>query len=80
MFFSEKLVSAFSIVFFTGVKRPIVKSGMLFVLGVSEPFKGVWGVMEESDVESLFELAKYELLLNTWLVPYSVLVFASLTE
>ena len=33
-------------------------SGMLVVLGVSEPFKGVWGVTEESDVESLFELAK----------------------
>ena len=53
---------------------------MLFVLGVSEPFKGVWGATKESDVESLFELLKYELLLNTWLVPYSVLVFASLTE
>ena len=53
---------------------------MLFVLGVSEPFKGVWGATKKSDVESLFELLKYELLLNTWLVPYLVLVFASLTE
>ena len=53
---------------------------MLFVLGFLEPFKGVWGVTEESDVESLFELAKYELLLNTWTVPYSVLVFASLAD
>ena len=52
-------------VFFVAVKRrPIVKSGMLFVLGVSEPFKGVSRVSEESDVGSLFELAKYELLLN----------------
>ena len=57
--FSEELVSAFS----------TVKSGMLFVLGVSEPFKSFWGAMEESDVESLFELAKYELLINNWLVP-----------
>ena len=56
MYFSEELLSAFSIVFFVG---------MLFVLGVSEPFKSVRGVTEESDVESLFELAKYELLLNT---------------
>ena len=63
-FFSEELVSTFSIVFFVGVKRQIVKSGMLFVLGVSEPFKGVSRVSEESDVGSLFELAKYELLLN----------------
>ena len=54
LFFSEELVTAFSIVFLVGVKRPIVKSGMLFVLGVSEPFKGVLGVTEESDVESLF--------------------------
>ena len=56
IYFSEELLSAFSVVFFVG---------MLFVLGVSEPFKGVRGVTEESDVESLFELAKYELLLNT---------------
>ena len=33
MFFSEELVSAFCTVFFVGVKRPIDKSGMLFVLG-----------------------------------------------
>ena len=39
MFFSEELVFAFCTVFFVGVKRPIAKSGMLFVLGVSEPFK-----------------------------------------
>ena len=67
-------------IFFVGVKGPIVKSGMLFVLGISELFKGVWGATKESDVGSLFELLKYELLLNTWLVPYSVLVFAPLTE
>ena len=53
-----------------GVTRPIITSEMLFVLGVSESFKGVWGVMEESGVESLFGLAKDKLLLNTWVVPY----------
>ena len=41
MFFSEEFVSAFSMVFFVGVTRPIIKSEMLFVLGVSESFKGV---------------------------------------
>ena len=65
MFFSEELVSAFSRVYFVEVKRPIAKSGMLFVLGVSEPFKSVRGVTEEIDAESLFELVKDKLLLNT---------------
>ena len=41
MYFSEEFVFEFSMVFFVGVMRPIVKSGMLFVLGVSESFKGV---------------------------------------
>ena len=41
MFFSEEFVSAFSMAFFVGVTRPIVKSGMFFVLGVSESLKGV---------------------------------------
>ena len=53
--FFERLVSAFSTIFFVGVKRSILKSGMLFALVVSEPFKSVWGVMEESDVDSLSE-------------------------
>ena len=34
------------------------QSAMLFVLGVSESFKGVREVMDESGVESLFVLAK----------------------
>ena len=73
-FFSDEFVSAFSMVFVVGVTRTVVKSGMLFVLGVSESFKGVWGVTEESGVDSLLGLAKDTLLLNTWVVPYSVLV------
>ena len=36
--------------------------------------------MEEPDVELLFGLAKDKLLRNAWVVPYSVLVFASLIE
>ena len=77
--FSAELVFKISIGFFGGVTRATVNSIMLLALGVSASFKGAWGVMEESDVESLFGLAKYELLLNTWVVPYSVLVLASLT-
>ena len=41
MYFSEEFVFEFSMALFVGVMRPIVKSGMLFVLGVSESFKGV---------------------------------------
>ena len=67
-------------VFVVGVTRTVVKSGMLFVLGVSESFKDVWGVTEESGIDSLLGLAKDTLLLNTWVVPYSVLVLVSLTE
>ena len=48
--FSEELVSAFSMVFFIAVKRLIVKSGILIALGVSEAFKGVLGVTEESEL------------------------------
>ena len=76
MFFPKEFDSAFSMVFLVGVRRPIVKSGMSFILGVSDSFKGVWGDMEESGVESLFELVKDKLLLNTWVVPYLVLVLA----
>ena len=57
-YFFEGFVVAFAIVFFVGVLRPRVKSGMLFVFGVSGSFKGVWGVTEESDDESLFEITK----------------------
>ena len=52
-------------VFFIGVIKPIVKSGMLFVLGVSESLKVVGGVMGESGVAALFEVAKDKLLLKT---------------
>ena len=54
MYFSEGFVFAFSMVSFVGAMKPIVKSGMLFVLGFSESFKRVWGVTGESSVESLF--------------------------
>ena len=54
VFFSEEFVSAFSMVFFAGFTRPIVKSEMFFVFDISESFKGVWGVIEESGVELLF--------------------------
>ena len=77
--FSAELVFKISIGFFGGVTRATVNSIMLLALGVSASFKGAWRVMEESDVESLFGLAKYELLLNTWVVPYPLLVLASLT-
>ena len=40
--FYEEFVSSFSIVFFVGVTRPIVKSGMLIVLGVSEVSEELW--------------------------------------
>ena len=78
VFFSEEFVSTFSMVFFFGFTRPIVKSEMFFVLDVSESFKGVWGVIDESDVELLFGSAKDKLLLNTWVVPYLVLVLVLL--
>ena len=65
IYFSEKSISAFFMFFFIGVIKPIVKSGMLFVLGVSESLKGVGGVMGESGVASLFEVAKDKLLLKT---------------
>ena len=77
--FSAELVSKISISFFGGVTRATVNSIMLLALGVSASIKGAWRVMEESHVESLFGLAKYELLLNTWVVPYPLLVLASLT-
>ena len=64
-FFSDEFVSTFSMVFVVGVTRTVVKSGMLFVLGVSESFKDVWGVTEESGIDSLLGLAKDTLLLNT---------------
>ena len=52
---------------------------MFFVLGVSTSFKVPCGVMEESDVESLFWIAKYKLLFNAWVVTYWLLILASLT-
>ena len=72
MYFSEGFVVAFSIVFFVGVLRPRVKWGMLFLFGVSESFKGVWGVTEVSDVESLFKLTKDKCYLTlSWRRPLS---------
>ena len=53
---------------------------MLFVIGISESFKGAWGVMGDSSGELLFGVAKDRLQLTTWVISYPVLVLASLTE
>ena len=55
-YFSEEFVLAFSMVFLVGVMT-IMKSGILFVLDVSEFFKCV-------GVESLIEVSKDKLLLK----------------
>ena len=63
MYFPEEFISVLCMVVFLGVSKLILKSRVLFVLGVSESFKSFWGIIGESGVESLFVVAKDKLLL-----------------
>ena len=63
MYFREEFISVLCMVFFLGVSKLILKSRVLFVLGVSESFKNFWGIIGESGVESLFVVAKDKSLL-----------------